>query len=109
MKKRSVRVLALCVAVLMLSAVLVSCGKTLAGVYECNTFGVVVTYTFSGKEFTRSIKGLTPNDMGVTESGTYRIADGNIYFTTSDGIEESFTFSGSGKNIVIADMEFSKK
>ena len=109
MKKISVRVLALCLAVLMLCAVLASCGKTLSGIYECNTFGIVVTYVFSGKEYTRTLKGLTPNDMGITESGTYRIEDGNIYFTTSEGLEESFTFSGSGKNIVIADMEFTKK
>ena len=68
MKKISVRVLALCLVVLVLSAALASCGKTLSGIYECNTFGIVVTYVFSGKEFTRSIKGLTPNDMGVTES-----------------------------------------
>ena len=78
MKKISIRVLALCLVVLVLSAALASCGKTLSGIYECNTFGIVVTYVFSGKEFTRSIKGLTPNDMGVTESGTYRIENGTI-------------------------------
>ena len=94
---------------LLLACVLVSCGKTLSGVYECNTFGFVITYTFSGKEFTRTMKGLTAYDMGVTVTGTYRIADGMIYLTPSTGGEEELSFSGSGDTIYIADMEFTKK
>ena len=59
MKKNSVRLLALCLAVLMLCAVFVSCGKKLSGIYECNTLGLVITYTFSGDEYTRTMKSLT--------------------------------------------------
>ena len=109
MRRRSVRLLAFCLAVLMLGAALVSCGKTLSGVYECNTFGFVITYTFSGNEFTRTMKGLTAYDKGVTVSGTYRIADGMIYLTPSTGGDEELSFSGSGDTIHIADMEFTKK
>ena len=109
MRRRSVRLLALCLAMLMLGAALVSCGKSLNGVYENNTFGFAITYTFSGKEFTRTMRGLTPNDAGITVSGTYRIADGVIYLTSSSGMEEELSFSGSGATIYIADMEFNKK
>ena len=109
MKKNSVRLLALCLAVLMLCAVLVSCGKKLSGIYECNTLGLVITYTFSGDEYTRTMKGLTEYDTGLTTKGTYRIADGYIYFSVEGGTEEKLTFSGSGKTIYIADMEFTMK
>ena len=109
MRRISVRLLALCLAVLMLGAALVSCGKTLSGVYENNTLGLVITYTFSGKEFTRTMKGLTTHDTGMTTTGTYRISGDTIYLTSSAGLEEELTFSGSGKTIYIADMEFSKK
>lgn len=109
MKKMSVRLLALCLAVLMLSATLVSCGNTLSGVYENNTLGLVITYTFSGNEFTRTMSGLSEFDAGLATSGTYRIADGVIYLTPTVGLEEELTFSKSGKTIYIAEMEFVKK
>ena len=109
MTKNSVRLLALCLTMLMLCATLASCGKTLSGIYECDTLGWVITYTFSGEEYTRTMKGLTELDAGLTTKGTYRIADGYIYFTAEGGMEEKLTFSSSGKTIYIADMEFSKQ
>lgn len=109
MKKISLRLLALCLAVLMLSMTLVSCGKTLSGEYTNNTLGLTITYTFSGKEFTRTMSGFSATDPGITTTGTYSIDGDTIYFTTSLGVEESFSFSKSGNVIVIADMEFEKK
>ena len=109
MKKISVRLLTLCLAMLMLCAALASCGKTLSGIYECNTLGLVITYSFSGKEYTRTMKGLTAYDTGLVSKGTYRIDDGYIYFTTEGGTEEKLTFSRSGKTIYIAEMEFTVK
>lgn len=109
MRKIPARLLALCLAVLMLSMVLASCGNRLTGTYENNTFGLVTSYTFSGNEFVRSMRGLSEFDVGTTVSGTYRISGGTIYLTTSLGIEEELTFSKSGDTIYIANMEFVKK
>ena len=109
MKKVSVRLLAMCLAVVMLSMALVSCGNTLSGTYENNTFGLITTYTFSGKEFARTMKGLSEFDAGLTVTGTYRISGDTIYLTTSTGIEEEHTFSKSGNTVYIAKMEFVKQ
>ncbi len=109
MKKISVRLLAMCLVVLMLSMVLVSCGKRLSGTYENNTFGLVTAYTFSGNEFTRTMSGLSEFDTGLTVSGTYRISGDVIYLTASSGMEEELSFSKSGNTIYIANMEFVKQ
>ena len=93
----------------MLSTVLVSCGKKLSGIYENNTIGLTITYTFSGNEFTRTMSGLTQYDTGITTSGTYRISGDTIYLTSSTGNVEELTFSKSGKTIYIAEMEFVKQ
>ena len=108
MRRISVRLLALCLALMLVCASMVSCGKTLSGEYECNILGFVITYTFSGDEFTRTMSGLTEDDEGLTTSGTYRIENGYIYLTTAGG-EEELTFSRSGSTLIIADMEFIKQ
>ena len=109
MKKIYVRFAAMCLVVLMLSMALVSCSNQLSGTYENNTFGLVTTYTFSGKEFVRTMKGLSEFDAGLNASGTYRISGDVIYLTTSTGIEEELSFSKSGDKIYIAEMEFVKQ
>lgn len=105
MKRNSVRLLALCLAALMLTAMLTACGKSLSGTYVNNTLGLVTKYTFSGDEFTRTMVGLTEFDSGLTSSGTYRISGDTIYLTTELG-EEELSFSKSGNTIFIANMEF---
>ena len=109
MKKTSVRLLALCLAVLMLSVAMASCGKRLNGIYENNTLGLHITYTFSGNKYTRTMSGLTEYDTGITVSGTYRIAKGYIYLVSENGSEETLTCSKSGKTIYIAEMDFQKQ
>ena len=109
MRRPSVRLLAFALAMMLLCAFLVACGKTLSGEYECNTLGLVFTYTFSGKEYTRTMSGLTESDPGLTTSGTYRIEGGYIYLTPETGMEEKLTFSRSGSTIYIAEMEYIKK
>ena len=109
MRRISVRLLALCLALIMLCASMTACGKTLSGEYECNILGFVITYTFSGKEFTRTMSGLTEYDPGLTVSGTYRIEGGYIYLTPQSGGEEKLTYSRSGSTVYIADMEFIKQ
>lgn len=109
MRRISVRLLALCLAVMMLCVSLVACGKTLSGEYTCNMLGIVITYTFSGEKFTRTMSGLTEDDPGLTVSGTYRIEDGYIYLTSESGYEEKLTYSRSGSTVCIAEMEFVKK
>ena len=106
MKKTCIRVLALCLALVMLSMAMIACGSKLNGVYQNNTFGLIITYTFSGNEFTRTMSGLTEFDTGVTISGTYSISDGSIILTSASGYVETLTFSQSGENIYIAEMEF---
>ena len=108
MKKTALRMLALCLAVVVMACALVSCGK-LAGVYENNTFGLVTTYTFSGNKYTRTMSGISEYDSGITASGTYSISDGKIHLSPENGHDEILSFSKSGKTIYIADMEFEKK
>lgn len=109
MKRQALRLVAICLAVVMLSVSLVSCGNRLSGVYENNTFGLVITYAFSGNKYTRTMVGLTANDTGYTVSGTYRIKDDTIYLTPENGQGEELPFSQSGKTIYIANMEYVKK
>ena len=109
MKKTSVRLLALCLAVLMLCVAMASCGKRLNGTYENVTLGLHIVYTFSGNKFTRLMYGLTENDTGISTSGTYRIAKGYIYLVSENGTEEVLTYSKSGKTIYIAEMDFQKQ
>jgi len=109
MKKTCIRWLVLCLAVVMLSTALVSCGKKLNGTYVNNTFGLIITYTFSGKEYTRTISGLTQYDTGITVSGVYRIEGDTIYLATPSGNVEELSYSKNGKTIYIADMEYEKQ
>ena len=109
MMKTCIRILSVCLVLVVLGTVLVSCGGKLSGTYENNTFGFVTTYTFSGKQFTRTMIGLTAYDTGLTVSGTYRISGDTIYLTSDSGTEEALTFSKSGKTIYIAEMEYVKK
>ena len=55
MKKTFIRARALCLVAVMLSTALVSCGGKLNGTYVNNTFGLTITYTFSGKEWSAPI------------------------------------------------------
>ena len=109
MKKTFIRALALCLVAVMLSTALVSCGGKLNGTYVNNTLGLTITYTFSGKEYTRTISGLTEHDKGITVSGVYRIKGDTIYLATPNGSVEELSYSKSRKMIYIADMEFEKQ
>ena len=77
--KKSVRILAVALALLMVTHVFASCGKTLKGTYSAEIVGTGVEMTFEGKNVTITLKAL---GMEVGSStGTYKIGDNKITLT----------------------------
>ena len=96
--KKSVKIIAVAMAALMLCMALVSCGKTLKGEYE-NENGTV-TYEFNGKNVKVTapkslLSGLTGEK--VVYEGTYEIEDDLITFTfvDEDGEEIDCIYAGT--------------
>ena len=84
--KKSVKIIAVAVAVIILATSLVSCGKKLDGKYENE--GGTVTYEFDGKNVKvtapkASLGGLFNGEKVVYE-GTYKIEDDKITITLVD-------------------------
>ena len=104
--KKSVRIMAVVMALLMVTLVFASCGKTISGTYEAEIDGGILgkytaTYEFSGKKVTATkvISTLLGSDT-VTLEGTYEITekdDGTmeitLNFETSDDHVKSGTFA----------------
>lgn len=84
--KKTVRILSLALAVLMLAATaltLASCGSKLSGTYKTDAvFGSYVSYTFKGDKvtFETVVAGVT----AATIEGTYKIDGDKITLTWGD-------------------------
>ena len=112
--KKSVRILAVVMAVLMVTLVLASCGKTLSGTYSAEALGTGVTLEFSGKKVTMTNKVLG-TQVGDPVEGTYKIEDNKITITveTEDkdigALNGTFDFEEGEDYIKIGIIKYTKK
>ena len=118
--KKSVKIIAVAVAVIILAMSLMSCdlfGKKLNGEYEGES-GLLGTFTFDGKNVEYSYK--TVLGKKITQEGTYKIEDDEITFewVDEDGEEldeDDVVFGGTYEfeekdngDIIIGEFEFEK-
>ena len=111
--KRSIRFVAIAMALLMLCVALTACGKKLSGEYTSDK-GILgeTTYKFSGSKVEISYKSI----LGTvhTVNGTYEINDDEITITLDDGDEDSedlggtFAFEETDDGIKIGMIEYKK-
>ena len=80
--KKSVRILALALAILTVSALLVACGKTLSGTYTKQGLLANTTLKFSGKNVTITVGSLSAE-------GTYKIEDDKITITIPESEDDT--------------------
>ena len=88
MMKRSIRIFALAMAILMLAMTFAGCGKKLSGKYSADVLGTGTTMTFDGSD----VKiGITVTLLGEVASldATYKIKDDKISFDIAN--EEEIT------------------
>lgn len=109
MKKTAMRVGAMLLLVLIIGCALVSCGSSLRGTYENNTFGLVTVYTFSGDNYTMKMSGLAQLESGVSEEGTFSVEGDKITFYPKSGVQKTMTYSLDGKTLTIGSLEFTKQ
>jgi len=84
--KKSVRILALVMALLMVTFVFASCGKTLKGKYSADFLGTGTTLEFEGKNVRLAITVTLIGEVAAIE-GTYSIKDDKISFDFVDDDE----------------------
>ena len=121
--KKTVRILAVAMALLMVTLVFASCGKTLKGTYKAE-FGVgglagyTATYTFSGSKVEITKTGtLVGMSNTTTMTGTYEITekdDGSMEITITLDSEDddiksgTFTFEEGEDYIKIGLVKYDK-
>ena len=115
--KKSIRILAVVMTVLMLCLTLASCGKKLSGTYKAelggDLLGYEATYEFSGSKVEVTKEGTVLGvKNSVTIEGTYEIKDDKITFTfeTEDKDIKSgtFAFEETEDGIKIGVVEYKK-
>ena len=116
--KKSVKILALVMATLMLCLALASCGKKLSGEYVLDATiagsGAVTTYAFSGSKVTLTIetKLLGSVTDTVEFEGKYSIEDDKITFDfdedDADDYNKAFDFEETDNGIKIGILEYKK-
>lgn len=81
--KKSVKLLALCMALVMLCLAMVSCGNKPSGTYEASLAAWDVELTFKGNDVTAKITGKLSGNT-TEAAATYTIEDDKITFTSED-------------------------
>ena len=122
--KKTVRIMAVVMAVLMVTLVLASCGNTLSGKYA-RTEGTIIksttTYEFSGKNVTIT-SALGDQELFSLE-GTYEIKDDKIAFDFTgseetddsllegvlDGLTDEVSFEKGDGYIKIGGVQYDKQ
>ncbi len=111
--KKSVRIIALAMALLMVGMLLVACGKTLSGEYSAEIAGTGKVYAFKGSKVTVTYK-LVGADVWSYE-GTYKIKDDKITITIeseekdAEDLSGTFDFAETDDGIKIGIVEYKKK
>ena len=122
MKKTMLKLAAVMLAVVMMTAIFASCAKTLSGSYQADASlfgqGVDVTYTFSGSKVTVTSKVTLLGTVNTEEiEGTYEIVeneDGSMEITfdfeeeTATLRDGTYTFSEGEDYIKIAGVQYGK-
>ena len=80
--KKTIRILAIVMTVVMLCVTLASCGKKLSGDYTADIFGTGTTLSFKGSKVTVIMKAFNVEVASV--EGTYKIEDDKITFDFVD-------------------------
>ncbi len=115
--KKSIRIVAVAMALLMLTLVFASCGTTLSGTYanEVEAFGVAsgTSFTFKGSKVSMTIK--VAGISGDAIEGTYKIKDDKITFTFEGDSDDAkkwnqeVSFEKTDDGIKIGGVEYKKK
>lgn len=108
MSKNIIRVSALALVIIMLTAVLASCGGP-SGTYEAEILGQGLSYTFKGSKVTIKVKLLgTVNSF----AGKYKVDGDEITFTFEDDDAEKYsgtmTFEQGDDYIKIGGVKYTK-
>ena len=120
--KKSIRILAVVLALMMVTVVFASCAKTIKGTYKAeiggSLAGYTATYTFSGKKVEISKTAtLLGQSKTTTLEGTYEIAekdDGTMEITITLDSEDddiksgTFTFEEGENYIKIGLVKYDK-
>ena len=91
--KKSIRILAVVMALLMVTLVFASCGKTLKGTYSAEFLGTGVEMTFEGKNVTIALK-VAGIEVG-SSTGTYKIDDDKITLTFDSDNDKVEAYDGT--------------
>lgn len=91
--KKSVRILAVVMVLLMVTLVFASCGKTLKGTYSAEIAGTGVEMEFEGKDVTITLKFLGA-EVG-SSTGTYKIEDDQITLTFESDDDKVEAYNGT--------------
>ena len=89
--KKSVRILALALALVTVCFVFVACGKKLSGTYTADIWGSGVAMTFDGKEVKIAVTVL--DKEVASRTATYEIKDDKISFEFADEEEVENTIA----------------
>ena len=121
--KKSIRIMAVVMALLMVTFVFASCGKTLKGAYEAEIDLAILKYTatyeFSGSKVEITKKTTVVGNVNtVSFEGKYEIAendDGSMEITITLESEDdeiksgTYTFEEGEDYIKIAGIQYTKK
>ncbi|MBR5124829.1 MAG: hypothetical protein IKU90_06825 [Clostridia bacterium] len=105
--KKSVRILAVAMALLMVTFVFASCGKTIKGSYSAEVDVIALKYTatyeFSGKNVTvtKVVNPLIGESKTYTIEGTYEIIEND-----DDTMDIKFTFETEDEHIKSGTLDF---
>jgi uncharacterized lipoprotein YehR (DUF1307 family) len=91
--KKTIRVLALVMALSMVLVVFAACGKTISGTYSAELLGTGATYEFKGNKVTVTYKAL--GQVGFEAEGTYKIKDDKITFTFESDDKDAKDYNGT--------------
>ena len=94
--KKSIRILAVVMALLMVTLVFAACGKTLKGKYSADFLGTGTTLEFSGKNVRLAVTVTLLGEIAAVE-GTYTIEDDKITF---DFVDEEKVENDKAKDVL---------